>query len=111
MKHLLLACLLAGLLLPTTAAAQQCDVLLEWEVIFSLAHDEIVDYQTDETLDRDLRIKACEVYLTRIQAFLDDYPAFCDTQNSVNDLNEMRDNVTYIKDQLAKQGGTHSGRY
>ncbi len=111
MKHLLFACLLAALLLPATARADQCDVLLEWEIVFSLAHDEIVDYQTDDTLELDMRIRACEVYLTRIQAFLDEYPPYCDTQDNIKDLSQMRDNVEYIKGKLEEQTGTPSGRY
>lgn len=113
MKHLLPACLLACLLIPAAAAADECDVLLEWELIFAVAHDEIVDYRTDDTLERDMRIKACTIYLNRIQAFLDEYPAHCDTQNSIGDLTEMRDNVTLIKEELENQGGSSSpsGRY
>ena len=105
MKALLFACLLAGLLLPAAAAAQDCDALLEWEVVFSLAHDEIVDYQTDTSIEVDYRIRACEVYISRVEEFLSTYPKYCDTQNSIKDLSEMRDNVQYIMQDLQSQSG------
>lgn len=109
MKLLLPVLLLTLLLLPTVASAGQCDDLLEWEVVFSLGHDELVDYQTDETLERDMRIKACTIYLSRIEKFIQDYPAYCDTQNSINDLTEMKENVIYIREQLQKGQGSSGG--
>ena len=109
MKLLLPVFLLTLLLLPATASAGQCEDLLEWEVVFSLAHDELVDYQTDESMERGMRIKACDIYLSRIEKFIEDYPAYCDTQNSVNDLTEMKENVVYIRDHLKEQDGSSGG--
>lgn len=85
------------------AHADECDDLIEWEIVFSLAHDELIDYQTDDSLAVDKRITACTVYLSRIEPFIEAYPRYCDTQNSIKDLSEMRSNVSIIRDNLRSQ--------
>lgn len=105
---LILLLVLAAAAVP--ALAGECDELLEWEMVFAIAHDEIIDYQTDTRIELEHRIQACEIYISRINDFLSTYPKYCDTQNSIKDMTELRDDVQYIMQDLQSQsGGQTSG--
>ena len=84
-------------------AADRCQELLEQEVVFSLAHDELVDYLDMNDMDVGVRVTACEIFVRRVEAFLDDYPARCDTQDNIKDLTRMRDNAQAIMQELQKR--------
>ena len=71
---------------------------LEMETVFALAHDQIIDVQSNPKMKPTTKITMYERYISALTRFVQEYPKEFDTNENLKDLNKFLSDVKGIRD-------------